>query len=96
MNTTTVTFRTDEKLKEQASELFDSLGMNLSTSLNMFMKQAVLKQKYPCSLELGLVKEARATYPAGFFELFGSGNDFGFDSEPDDLQLDKEIVYRCI
>lgn len=90
MSTTTVTFRTDEKLKEQASELFDSLGMNLSTALNMFLKQAVLKQKYPCSLELELMKETSATYPAGFFELFGSGSSLGFDEEPDDLILDKE------
>lgn len=92
MGKTTVTFRTDEKLKEQASELFDSLGMSLTTALNMFMKQAVLKQKYPCSLEIGLMKESSATYPVDFFELFGSGNNLGLDDEPDDLPFDKEDI----
>lgn len=92
MATTTVTFRTDEKLKEDASQLFDSLGMNLTTALNMFLKQAVLKQKYPCSLEIGFIKETSATYPKGFFELFGSGSNLGFDDEPEDLQLDKENI----
>lgn len=92
MGKTTVTFRTDEKLKEQASELFDSLGMSLTTALNMFMKQAVLRQKYPCSLEIELMKEISATYPIGFFELFGSGNNLGLDDEPDDLPFDKEEI----
>ena len=60
---TTITFSTDEELKNQASKLFDSLGMDLTVALNLFMKQAVLKQKYPCSLEIELVKNAKPTYP---------------------------------
>ena len=30
---TMVTFRTDEKLKNEASHIFDSLGMSLSTAV---------------------------------------------------------------
>lgn len=81
---TTVTFRTDEQLKEQAAALFDSLGMSLSTALNVFMRQAVLKQKFPCSIDFELFPSAESTYPACFFEYFGSGADLGLDEEPDD------------
>ena len=50
MASITVTFRTDDELKRQATEFFESLGMNISVALNMFMKQAVMKQQFPCSL----------------------------------------------
>ena len=89
---TTITFSTDEELKNQASKLFDSLGMDLTVALNLFMKQAVLKQKYPCSLEIELVGSAKPTYPDSFFDLFGSGNGLGFDEEPEDILMEKENI----
>ncbi len=82
---TMVSFRTDEALKEQATRVYEALGMNLTTALNMFLRQTVIQQKYPCSLELDVVKDARSTYGAGFFALFGQGRDLGFDEEPEDL-----------
>lgn len=82
---TTVTFRTDEQLKTEAAELFESLGMNLSTAINMFMKQAVLQQRFPCSLEKYETKNAASTYPAGFFELFGTGIGLELAEEPQDM-----------
>ena len=84
---TTVTFRTDSDLKAQASELFASLGMSLTTALNMFMRQAVIKQRYPCSLEVEVAQGHESTYPKGFFDLFGSGAGLGLDEEPEDLPL---------
>lgn len=94
MANTTVTFRTDETLKKQATELFESLGMNLSVAINMFMRQAVAKQQYPCSLELNIAKGHESSYPADFFHLFGSGKDFGLDEEPNELtfDMDREIL----
>ena len=86
--TTTVTFRTDDNLKKDATVLFDSLGMSLSTAINLFLKQAVIKQQYPCSLELEITKNQRATYPDNFFSLFGSGNDLGMDEEPEELSFE--------
>ena len=89
---TTITFRTDETLKERATALFDSMGMNLSMALNLFMRQAVIKQRFPCSLESGMIKDAISTYPAGFFSLFGTGNNLGFDNEPEELLPDTEDI----
>jgi len=80
-----VSFRTDKELKEKATQVFESLGMNLSTAINMFLKQTVIQQKYPCSLELDVSQDAPSTYAPGFFELFGKGVGMGFDEEPEDL-----------
>lgn len=84
---TTITFQTDEELKKQAECVFESLGMDLPTALNMFLKQTVIQQKYPCGLELDIsqnaVQDAKITYPTGFFEKFGKGKGLGFDDEPE-------------
>lgn len=37
----------DPILKQQAQELFSNLGMNLSTAINIFLKQAVREQSIP-------------------------------------------------
>ena len=80
---TTVSFRTDEALKEQASKIFEALGLNLTTALNMFLRQTVIQHKFPCSLELEVAQDAKSRYEPGFFALFGQGANLGFDEEPD-------------
>ncbi len=82
---TTVSFQTDEELKEQASEIFESLGLNLTAALNMFLRQTVIQHKFPCSLEPVVAQDAKSTYGPGFFSLFGQGADLGFDEEPEDV-----------
>lgn len=42
-----VTIRMDEKLKAQADELFNDLGLSLSSAITMFVKQAVREQRIP-------------------------------------------------
>ncbi|MDY6322512.1 MAG: type II toxin-antitoxin system RelB/DinJ family antitoxin [Succinivibrio sp.] len=82
---TTISFRTDQALKEQAVKIYKALGLNLTTALNMFLRQTVIQQKYPCSLELEIAQDAKSTYEPGFFALFGQGADLGFDEEPQDV-----------
>ncbi len=41
MGTTNVNIRMDEKLKKQAEELFADLGMNMTTAINVFVRQSV-------------------------------------------------------
>lgn len=47
MKKVNVTFRVDDELKKQADSLFADLGMNLSTTLNIFLRQAVREQNIP-------------------------------------------------
>lgn len=46
-NTTSVNLRIDKDLKAQAETLFSSLGMNMTTAINVFLKQAVRSQSIP-------------------------------------------------
>ena len=46
-NTTSVNLRIDKELKAQAETLFSSLGMNMTTAINVFLKQAVRNQEIP-------------------------------------------------
>ena len=45
--TTNVTIRMNTALKKEAEELFDELGMNLSTAFNVFVRQVVREGKIP-------------------------------------------------
>jgi DNA-damage-inducible protein J len=47
MATTAITIRIDDDLKKQAETLFDTLGMNMTTALTVFVKAAVRSQKIP-------------------------------------------------
>lgn len=40
-NSINVNIRVDEELKKQAEELFADMGLNMSTAVNMFLRQAV-------------------------------------------------------
>lgn len=42
-----VSFRMDDTLKKQADELFNDLGMNLTTAFTIFVKQAIREQGIP-------------------------------------------------
>lgn len=37
----------DQKLKQESQALFESLGLNLSTAVNIFLRQAVREQAIP-------------------------------------------------
>lgn len=47
MATISTNIKIDPDLKREAQQLFDSLGLNLSTAVNMFLKQAVREQAIP-------------------------------------------------
>ena len=38
---TTINIRVDENVKQQASELFEELGLDMSTAMNLFLRQAI-------------------------------------------------------
>lgn len=52
MSQTTVTFKMDTKLKEEAGKLFNELGLSLSAALTIFLKTAVREQRIPFALTL--------------------------------------------
>ena len=54
MNTNTVnlSIRMDRELKEQAESLFSEFGMNMTTALNVFVRQSVRQGKIPFEISL--------------------------------------------
>lgn len=47
----TITVRLDEETKEQAEELFDDLGMSMSSAIIVFLKQCVRKGGIPFEIQ---------------------------------------------
>ena len=44
---TTIQVRTDEKLKRQARDIVEALGLDLSTAVNMYLRQIVITEGIP-------------------------------------------------
>lgn len=47
-----VNIRMDEDLKKEADNLFSELGLNMTTAINMFTRQAVRQGKIPFEISL--------------------------------------------
>ena len=47
MTPVSTNIKIDPVLKEQAQDLFESLGMNLTTAVNIFLRQSVREQAIP-------------------------------------------------
>ena len=51
MTQTSLTIRIDEKLKRDAETLFNRIGLNMSSAINVFFRQAVGAQAIPFELK---------------------------------------------
>ena len=52
MATVPTQVRIDEDVKKSAVELFAQLGMDMSSAINIFLKQCILKNGLPFAVEL--------------------------------------------
>lgn len=50
--TTNLKIRTDKHIKEEAEEVFNKLGLNMTTAINMFLKATVRMHGMPFDLKL--------------------------------------------
>jgi len=46
-NNTHIHVRIDEDIKKQAQQIFSEMGLDISTAVNMFIKQTVLNRSFP-------------------------------------------------
>lgn len=83
----TLTIRVDEKIKKEASDIYESCGLNLSSAINMFLRQTVIRRKFPLAIESEISEDYSYTYPKGFFDLCGALDE---DIDPKDLPLEKQ------
>ena len=52
METANLNIRTDKEVKQAAEKLFEALGINMSTAVNMFLRQAIRENGIPFELKL--------------------------------------------
>ena len=52
MQTSSINIKTDINLKKKASLLYNKLGLNMSTAINMFLLESVRTKSLPLTLSL--------------------------------------------
>ena len=60
MATTNLNIRTDKAIKDQAEEIFNELGLNMTTAINMFLRTVVREYGIPFELRLDVPQETAA------------------------------------
>ena len=64
--TTNLNIRTDKNIKDQAEKIFNQLGLNMTTAINMFLRTAVRENGIPFELKLDTPnKDTRAAIEEG-------------------------------
>jgi DNA-damage-inducible protein J len=56
-DTTNLSIRIDRDLKDEADRIFGELGMNLTTAITVFVRQAVRQKKIPFEITLDTDRE---------------------------------------
>ena len=81
MSATNINIRTDSELKAKAQTVLSDLGLDMSTAINVFLKQVVYKQEIPFTIS----KPPKKTVKFGGWEGKISMSD-DFDAPLDDFK----------
>ncbi|MBQ8203871.1 MAG: type II toxin-antitoxin system RelB/DinJ family antitoxin, partial [Clostridia bacterium] len=57
METANLNIRTDKEVKNAAEKLFEALGLNMTTAVNMFLRQAIRENGIPFEVKLNTPNE---------------------------------------
>ena len=60
MESTNLNIRTDKEVKAQAEKIFDALGLNMTTAVNIFLRQAIRENGIPFEVKLNVPNEITA------------------------------------
>ena len=60
MATTNLNIRTDKAIKDQAEEIFNELGLNMTTAINIFLRTAIREHGIPFELKLEVPNDTTA------------------------------------
>lgn len=79
---TSINIRTDTNVKESAQALFGALGMDMTTAINLFLRQSIRAQGLPFPVALGPARTPRPV-PGGWAGKIRMAEDF--DAPLDDF-----------
>lgn len=54
MESTNLNIRTDKEIKEAAEKIYSSLGLNMTTAINMFLRASIRERGIPFELKLNI------------------------------------------
>lgn len=57
MATTNLNIRTEKTIKDQAEQIFNELGLNMTTAVNMFLRTTIREHGIPFALKLDVPNE---------------------------------------
>ena len=60
MATTNLNIRTDKEVKDQADKIFNELGLNMTTAINIFLRSAIREHGIPFAVKLDVPNETTA------------------------------------
>lgn len=60
MAATNLNIRTDRAIKEQAEQIFNELGLNMTTAINLFLRTAIREHGIPFELKLDVPNDTTA------------------------------------
>ncbi|WP_229423259.1 type II toxin-antitoxin system RelB/DinJ family antitoxin [Massiliimalia timonensis] len=60
-NMTNLNIRTDKNVKAAAEKIFEDLGMNMTTAVNVFLRQTIRENGIPFALKLDIPNEITAS-----------------------------------
>ena len=60
MATTNLNIRIEKSIKDQAEVIFNELGLNMTTAVNMFLRTAIREHGIPFELKLDVPNETTA------------------------------------
>ena len=60
MATTNLNIRTDKEVKDQADKIFNELGLNMTTAINIFLRTAIREHGIPFAVKLDVPNAATA------------------------------------
>ncbi len=61
MESTNLNIRTDKNVKAEAERIFDALGLNMTTAVNIFLRQAIRENGIPFDVKLSVPNETTAS-----------------------------------
>ena len=84
-----VTVRMDSKVKAQVDELYSSLSMNMSTAINMFVRQCLRERQLPFQPSLNIPNQETIRAIEESNEMIRTGNFKSYTLEEALQELDK-------
>ena len=87
---TNLNIRTDAEVKAAAEQIFDALGLNMSTAVNIFLRQVIRQGGLPFEVKLDIPNETTAAAIAEGRALMRDKNAIGY-TNMDDLRAALEV-----